>query len=574
MLTALAVLLMRATPVANDDVCVYFTYARRLVRGAPFAYDPRGIPSEGFTGPLYLFLLLPFELLGVSPHSAAMLLSTAATCGAVAAATVFAAQAQLVRRAWLPAFAAVLSVLLANHGDVAEYIGWGMETTLNACVVLAMLAATAWTLAPRSDAPWPRRTWLPFALAFAAMLVRPENLSLVAVVFALHWWRGVPLRRLVGPALGFTAALGAYLAIKLLIFGDVFPTGYYRKVPGNAAWAGAGYVRDAVRSYAPHLWLLALALPLTALHRRDRHAIAMLGGVLGCILLVTLVFARVVPLVGFAHRFLVAPIFLVLALLALAATARLEELAALGATWPRRARKLATWLAALLLVAGCYRFGLRRALRHPDRLDIAARARTAFEEHAYVQFGTHLARTLRAPERATMVFGDTGCIPYASGTRFLDTNGLTEPYLARLFRETDPDRLISRFSDHVLSARPDIVALEVQGGKQRGRVTGGVLRLPASQNVHSPLGRLPSDLPFKRRLAAAGVHYFCTLKMSVYDIHLGVRPGSPAFADATAALRSFCSGPGGYFVDGDLVVHDASGEVRFPRLRPDATLPR
>ena len=33
----------------NDDVFVYFNYARNFCDGRPFAYDPRNLPSEGFT---------------------------------------------------------------------------------------------------------------------------------------------------------------------------------------------------------------------------------------------------------------------------------------------------------------------------------------------------------------------------------------------------------------------------------------------------------------------------------------------------------------------------------------------
>jgi hypothetical protein len=53
--------------VVYDDAYVYFTYARNFVEGRPFAYDPRNIPSEGFTSLLYMLMLVPAELLRVNP---------------------------------------------------------------------------------------------------------------------------------------------------------------------------------------------------------------------------------------------------------------------------------------------------------------------------------------------------------------------------------------------------------------------------------------------------------------------------------------------------------------------------
>ena len=63
---------------ANDDTYIYFNYAKNLVAGRPFAYDPRNIASEGFTSAIYLLLLVPLEAAGINMMFAAVILNLAA----------------------------------------------------------------------------------------------------------------------------------------------------------------------------------------------------------------------------------------------------------------------------------------------------------------------------------------------------------------------------------------------------------------------------------------------------------------------------------------------------------------
>ena len=75
---ALVAIAARIDVFANDDVYIYFNYAKNFVAGRPFAYDPRNIASEGFTSAIYLLLLVPFEAVGINMMFAAVILNLAA----------------------------------------------------------------------------------------------------------------------------------------------------------------------------------------------------------------------------------------------------------------------------------------------------------------------------------------------------------------------------------------------------------------------------------------------------------------------------------------------------------------
>ena len=157
----------------------------------------------------------------------------------------------------------------------------------------------------------------------------------------------------------------------------------------------------------------------------------------------------------------------------------------------------------------------------------------------------------------TLVFGDAGVFPYVLGSRFVDANGLTEPYLARLFREPNGPEKARKFADYVLSWQPDIIIFAF------GEADDG--RWVSMDNDHSPfLG--PTPMSVFRAYRDYGVGYVCTAH-AYYDLHFGVRQTSKYFEPASAALLEYC-GQNGLVLDDGLAVTLDGEEVHFPRLTP------
>jgi hypothetical protein len=152
----------------NDAGYVYFTYARNFVAGRPFAYDQRGLRSEGVPSPLLLLMLVPFEWLGVNPYLAALLLSWLGAALSVGLWTATLRQGlareRLARRrrgGHAPPDARGRERRLSRHGRPRDDLVSGVRPARDpARVALAeprrSLAAVSWRASPgRAEPPQP-----------------------------------------------------------------------------------------------------------------------------------------------------------------------------------------------------------------------------------------------------------------------------------------------------------------------------------------------------------------------------------------------------------------------------------
>ena len=415
-----------------------------------------------------------------------------------------------------------------------------------------------------------RRAVTMFLVAsFLSFLTRPENIVLLAAVGVLllgvMWRRGQIASLLV--RLGtFVAVLGACFAGKLLLFGDLMQTSYYRKMRSDGA--GREYVVGALNDY--WRWILyAVILAVCAAgvllwRRRERgwntfrclaprSSVLALGVVAGGTLVV---FLPSEPIVGYAYRYLV-NFYVFLYLLVAAGIAYLLSVAT-----PRIERRvvyagaIVTGVVAVLWAASIAASDTR-AGSVVERLRLYTQAEETTAEHQYIRIGEFLRDRIPDIEELTFVFGDAGVFPYVLGSRFVDANGLTEPYLARLFREPNGPEKARMFADYVLSWQPDIIILAF-GGTDNGR-------WESLDNIHSPfLG--PTPMSVFRAYRDYGIGYVCTAR-AYYNLHFGVRQTSKHFEPASTALLEYC-GQNGLVLDDGLTVTLDGEEVHFPRLRP------
>jgi hypothetical protein len=173
-----------------------------------------------------------------------------------------------------------------------------------------------------------------------------------------------------------------------------------------------------------------------------------------------------------------------------------------------------------------------------------------------------LRENLPDPESVTVVFGDAGCVPYAAHCRFIDSNGLTEPFIARLFREEHGAEKAAVYVDYVMRWDPDLIILGW------GEINNEIFYI--EPNLHGPFLDDPR-IEVWQHFRDHGFGYLCSLDLSrspgYYDLHFGARPDSPSFDDLAPAMRDYCARRGGYTLSRLTVRdHHAGRAVTFPRL--------
>jgi hypothetical protein len=325
-----------------------------------------------------------------------------------------------------------------------------------------------------------------------------------------------------------------------VVFQDVMPTGFYRKV--TLGPDGAEYVTMAVIRYSPS-WLLLIILLF--IQRRKIGSVFRQPAALFLVFVTvaTLIFfMQVYPLTGYYYRFL------------MNATASLTFFVSLWIVQligqSRKTYALAGTLLVLPLV-----FAQIPLAEIFTRLNLYQRTVEANQQQPYIQFATFLRERLPQHKDMTMVFGDAGIFPYAFQSRFIDANGLSEPDIAHLFRLPDGAEKTRLYNEYILSWNPDIIILGV------GPVEEGLWKAPV--NRHSPF-RQPQPPESFAGFRDYGIRYVCSVKAG-YDIHLGVWQDSPYFDAIVTTLLEYCETEGYLLPDG-FTVETQGQQIKFPGL--------
>ena len=247
---ALVAIAARTEFFANDDTYIYFNYAKNFVAGRPFAYDPRNIASEGFTSAIYLLLLVPFEAAGINMMFAAVILNLAAI------ALIFYLGFRVLRAdrvlegGFLLIAVSLFALFMARDTNIPTIVGRGLETMLGPASVLWAILHLARVHQADDEATRRRAVTMFLVASFLSFLIRPENIVLLAaagVLLLVAMWRRGQLAALLARLGMFVAALAVYFSGKLLLFGDLMQTSYYRKM--RADGAGTEYVLGALADY-------------------------------------------------------------------------------------------------------------------------------------------------------------------------------------------------------------------------------------------------------------------------------------------------------------------------------------
>ncbi len=208
-----------AWPYTVDDAFIIFDYADRLASGDGYT-RVSGPPTDGVTGPLWLFVLSLFSRFGLPPHPIAKVLGLAATVFSVVL------MGRLISRSCQGAktlrwFVAIIFA----QSSLGIWGVAGLETGLTALVT----TIAACTLVSRPKA---QGTRLGVALGLLAWL-RPE-LALFALCLLVAVSIHQPKLR-AGAWLWAGAVTLALLVMRFTLFGDLLPLSFYAK-GGEQPW--------------------------------------------------------------------------------------------------------------------------------------------------------------------------------------------------------------------------------------------------------------------------------------------------------------------------------------------------
>jgi hypothetical protein len=529
------------TTTINDDAFVYYTYAKNFALGNFFAYDPRGIPSEGFTSVLYMILLVPFERLQIPLPLAALLINIVSILiAAFLSCRIFVAL--FPKKAQVSYLAGIIFLLCTYlDSNLTGLMGWGLETILNVPIFLSLIYNSILLFKSGKRSAFDRVLFL-FGLS---LLVRPENLVLGAPWVLVGYLSLSSKKEGIRSGVIFLSVLAGLLAVKYLIFGDLVPTGYYRKMSGQPL--NPNYLKSYLKEYAfvfhPVYWLGMACLILSPKDIRENSVLkrACVGFLLmlGALMLFIL---KVEPIQGYSQRYLTMgtiSLYLIVSMLfaLVIPSKRVVEYAVLA-------------ISVFALFSG----GQQRYRKNP--LALYRESIDQMNRDPYVALSRYLQKNIGKPKDISLMFGDAGSIPYFFDCKFIDINGLTEPYIAKMFSVKKREEKVA---DYISSKKLDMAVLAVENqwinlSKDSQRLPQGPLKTP-KEYAH-----------LLRKMKKDGFAYAGTIHAAVYDLHFGLNKNSASFAELQKVLSDYIALGKGSIKDSDLHVEFTDGDVVFENI--------
>lgn len=428
LITALAVVAVFAVHLQSwvflcDDAYISFRYAANFAASGELAYNLEPLERvEGYTNPLWVWLLAIGELAGIgSPQLAPVLTATASALALLLTAGCL-REAQRCLGGAEPRAGEVF-LPAAWLALTPEFVVWGSGGLEGSCALALGLAA--WLNALRGRWSWSA------GFAAAAVLTRPDaavwvGIGLLAVLLAM--------RRIASPqlpdrrALSRAVAIGALPVIGLFVFryayyGALWPNTWAVKSSGAELRMdfGVAYLRAWATGSGALLLLAWLAFA-----RRAQLPFLLAG-------LGNLAFAWWVGGDFMAYSRFLLPATTAFAIVG--AGALIELRARVERRWP------AARAAAFLALATGATLAVLQAARLPGRLEVD-RASAWLDKrwegvdgmHKFaavrVAAGKHMRDRFASDTRVSV--GAAGALPYASGLFVFDAYGLVDPAVAQI----------------------------------------------------------------------------------------------------------------------------------------------
>ena len=256
-----------------DDAMISMAYAKNFTQGYGLNWAKFGEPVEGYSNPLWTFLMIPFQYLPVGWEKVSLYF--AIFCFGILCLNVIAFD-RLLRKAFAvdsPILLFLSALTLSFLYPLNYWTLEGMETGLQSLLFLGGLyyLHAFWN---EGNTKALRNLGIVLALA---LLLRMDMVFFVGITILplLPWiWKNKPA------GIKFLLITGlpmlAYLIFRLFYFKDIFPNTYYLKLadfPLDLRLARGWFY---FKQFASQLWLIFSLLPLTMIVLR-KHKIAWLA---------------------------------------------------------------------------------------------------------------------------------------------------------------------------------------------------------------------------------------------------------------------------------------------------------
>jgi hypothetical protein len=234
---ALAVGLRHVWTFTIDDAGISFAYAKHLAEGHGPVPAVGGPFIEGYSNPLWVFLLVPFGWFGAPLDTVAKVLATCLFIGGCLCAMRLIGRTE--GRPWFE-LRWVDALVPITLGLTVEFVVWvpsGLENPLYMALLLALALFDAREHQSSARRPW--SAWCAFGLA----ITRPEGAIYGAMVAGLKVAWAIPRREWRWQAaryvLWFGGALLVYHLVHYAVFRDLLPNTYYAKPRRGDAFGDA-----------------------------------------------------------------------------------------------------------------------------------------------------------------------------------------------------------------------------------------------------------------------------------------------------------------------------------------------
>ncbi len=420
-----------------DDSYISLRYAANLAHGYGLTFNPGQSPVEGFSNPLWTFIIAIPEFFGIRGLYPVKVIS------GVFALINIPAIYYTAKCLYDDNETACLAVLLTvTFAPFAVWAGAGLETPLFSLLVLL---AFYFYLS--------KKFWVTSIILGLIALTRPEGLVFLPIVaITVTIFEPNKVKNAIATILPATLIIGGYLFFRLLYFGDILPNTYYAKMGGGweQALAGVVYLVHFTAFSALLLWAV---FGIISLHKVISNQ--------GKILLVSmiLVYCGFIVSAGFdlpAFRFF-ANIWPLVALMSAGGFLWLAD--KLGARW--------RWVLWILVIVwstiGAY-WLQERNMTGVFTEGVGIRESGAGERDSALAIGLYLKENADPGDKLALI--DAGLMPYYSELEVLDVWGLCSEEIADIkyaasrgdISRPEGDKAIR---DLFFDYDPDYIALDV-----------------------------------------------------------------------------------------------------------------
>ena len=211
-----------------DDAMISMAYAKNVVNGYGLNWAKNGDAVEGFTHPLWTFMMIPLQLIPVGDHVKSLFVQLISLFFYLGALWFIKRLTEVLIRRELSFIWLLPVILTAFYYPLVNWSLQGMETALQ-----ALMVASVFYLVMKE------KTGNRFSLVTASvimalgLILRMDMLLLVLCVFG-YWvfFQKLSLKQLIPLALIVFVPFVLYLIFRWVYFHDFLPNTYYLKMTG------------------------------------------------------------------------------------------------------------------------------------------------------------------------------------------------------------------------------------------------------------------------------------------------------------------------------------------------------